>query len=142
MNTLAHKMVSMQQHQEGEYKLNRDEVTRHVRSLINNHATYGENGFGLNVNDLDTWDQLIFVSKLCDAVEYSYHMSMTSRKLAAIEYYKPQMQELIDAGMPAAWAKIQDEIDDWKKSTSRFGNEMQMLADGLSSDNCPDIYRY
>jgi len=115
MSTLAHKIVSMQSPMEGEHKVNKDELDRYVRSVINSYATYQNGGLFLFADDLPREEQIIFLSRLCNAADYAWYMRSETRLTAALNEYQPQMQLLLVEALPSVWADVQDEIDDWKQ---------------------------
>ncbi len=73
----------------------------------------------------------IFLSRITDANDYAWFMQTPSRLDAAIDEYATTMQQLINDQMPAVWASIQDEIDNWK-TDNRLGGypETMMMPDG------------
>lgn len=131
MSTLAHKLDTLQEHQDGDYKVSKDSLVSYVKKLINDNASYRDGTFHLNVSELPHEDKVIFLSRLVSAEDYEFYMQSQFMLRVAIKDNEWFMQTIVNCHIPQAWTQVQAEIDDWKRGrfygTDSYAEQIETL---------------
>ncbi len=112
MGNVAHNYGTMQDHQEGEHKVNKDDrrTTEFVRGLLNDYGTQGNDGFGLDVLDLPFYMRKLFLVIFTDRDHY--YDCDDDHVNAAIARNLPAMQAIVNRNAESVCREILADLHD------------------------------